>query len=257
MAKKANNPVGATQKSLSIIEELRNDGPLSITNLSDRLGTSNGTIHHHLSTLREYGYVTQSKKKYRLSHKFLEIGSHLRHNMDLYRSARGEVDRLARESGEWAELVIEEDGQVVYLYHSDVPNARWIDAYSGSQTYLHCCAVGKAILSKLSTAHVTTIIDDVGLPSVTDQTITDENTLLTELDEIRERDIAFENGERIPHIRAVAAPITSSTDEAIGAIGIAAPTSRTETDYEEETTALLTEARANIELDLRMNNTYS
>jgi DNA-binding IclR family transcriptional regulator len=72
------------------------------------------------------------------------------------------------------------------------------------------------------------------LPAATDQTITDEDELLDALSEIRERGVAFDDGEASVGVRCVAAPI--KTDERVlGAISTSAPSNRMRGDRFTET----------------------
>jgi len=75
------------------------------------------------------------------------------------------------------------------------------------------------------------IIDRDGLARITENTITDEDVLREQLEEIRERKIAFDDEERLNGLRSVAAPVFDATGQVIGSISVAGPTHRMQGAY--------------------------
>ncbi|MFC6962665.1 helix-turn-helix domain-containing protein [Halocatena marina] len=98
--KTARNPVKSVQTVLSIIELLQDRGRAGITELAGELGVSKGTVHCHLSTLRQEGYIVKEGKKYCLSLRFVDIAHDVRSRNAIYDIVTDEVDRLAAESKE-------------------------------------------------------------------------------------------------------------------------------------------------------------
>ncbi len=229
-SKKAKNPVGATSKTLRIIEELRCRNGAGITELADELGMSKGTVHNHLSTLQEQEYVVKEGSTYRLGLRFLELGEYTRQQTTLLEVAKSEIDELAQETGEIANLMIEEHGRGIYIYISQGEQAVNLDTHVGTRQYLHTSAVGKAILSKMDDEKFDQVIDRHGLPAETPNTVTSEETLAEELDQIRDRGVAFDGEERAEGIRCVAAPITDNEDNLLGSVSVSGPSTRLKED---------------------------
>jgi len=63
--------VGATERSFRIIEQLGERGG-GVSELAESLSISKSTVHNHLQTLRELGYVVQDGDEYRLGLQFLD-----------------------------------------------------------------------------------------------------------------------------------------------------------------------------------------
>ncbi len=229
-SKKAKNPVGATDKTLRILEELKRRNGAGITELADALEMSKGTVHNHLSTLQEHEYVVKEESTYRLGLRFLEMGEYTRQQTKLLEVAKSEIDELAMETGEIANLMIEEHGRGIYVYISKGDEAINLDTHVGTRQYLHTSAVGKSILSKMDEERFDQVIERHGLPAETPNTVTSEETLLQELDEIRERGVAFDGEERAEGIRCVAAPITDNNDNLLGGVSVSAPATRLKGD---------------------------
>lgn len=247
----AKHPVRTTETTLSIIEELKTARTGRVTELADSLGLAKSAVHNHLNTLRNHGYVVKEGSQYRLSLKFLEIGGYLRHGMELFKTAEPQIDWLADQTDELANLLVEEHGEGVYLYRSKGEEGLDYDTFAGKRKYLHATSLGKAILAFLDEDRLEAIIDRHGLPAVTENTITDRAALYDDLEEIRAEGVAFDDGEATSGVRCVAAPVRSD-ERVLGSISISAPTNRMRGDRFTETVPDKVRRAANvIELNIK------
>jgi DNA-binding IclR family transcriptional regulator len=223
---KANNPVESTNKSLRILEELYELQSAGVTELATHLNMSKGTVHHHLSTLEQREYVVNEEGTYRLGLRLFEMGIQTRRQTRVYNIAKEEIDQLAEQTGEMANLMLEEHGRGIYVYISKGEQAIRLDTKIGTRQYLHTSALGKSILAYMSEQRLDEVIHRHGLPAETPNTVTNREALMRELNEIRDRGVAFDGEERAEGIRCVAAPITNNHDELIGAVSVSGPSSR-------------------------------
>jgi len=219
-------PVKAAVTTFDIIESLREMGGAGVSELADRLDMPTSTIHDHLRTLESKEYLINDDGVYHVGARFLELGDQARDRMKVYSVARPEVDDLAQETGEHANMLIEEHGWGVFLYKTRGPDAVQLDTHPGMRVHMQTTAMGKAILAHRDRAEVEAILDRRGMPAVTNQTVTDRDELFAELEEIRERGVAFDDAERVTGIRCVAAAITDDEGQAVAAISVSAPESR-------------------------------
>lgn len=228
---KAKNSVGATEKTLRILDALEALDGAGVTELAAHLDdVSKGTVHNHLTTLQEHEYVVKEGSVYRLSLRFLELGEYTRQKSRLLGIAKPDVDKLAEETGEIANLMVEERGKGVYLYISSGERAVELDTDVGTRQYLHTSALGKSIMSEMSDERFDEVIEHVGLPAETPNTVTDRRTLERELEEIRSRGVAFDGEERAEGIRCVAAPITDNQERLLGSVSVSGPSTRIKGD---------------------------
>lgn len=223
---KPKNPIGATKKTLQIIHALKRCNGAGVTELAECLNISKGTVHNHLSTLEDHEYVVKKDSKYNLSLRFLELGEYTRQQTRLHDIAKDTVDKLAKKTGEIANLMIEENGRGTYLYISQGENAISLDTTVGTRQYLHTSALGKSILSEMTEKKFERVLQRHGLPAETPNTITSRSTLEAKLEEIRERGVAFDGEERAEGIRCVAAPITDKQGTLYGSVSISGPSTR-------------------------------
>lgn len=220
-------PIKTTKTIFDLLETLVADGDASLSELSEQLEKPKSTVHDYLISLQKLGYIVKVEKNYRVSTRLLDMGESARRKRDIFPPAKKEVDKLARETGEHASLGIEENGQTVLLYISKGEDALNLGVSEGFRMAMPTNAPGKAILAYLPEDRVETILDEQGLPSVTDHTVTNRTELSDELEQIREQQYAIDRGERVEGVRAIAAPIIAEGGVR-GALTISGPANRME-----------------------------
>lgn len=239
----------AIMRASNIIGYIEENGGIGATELSENIDIPKSTAFIYLKTLHECGYLTNSNGQYRLSLKFLEKGARARRELDIYNVAKSEIDQLAENTGEVANLGVMQGGLRVLIYKSEGSEAVYDDALTGNHTYPHWVSLGKAMLSCMSDSHVDEIVDMHGLPQATENTIIEREALKEELDRIADRGYALEDEEHWEKIRAVAVPIIF--DSAVqGAISITGPTTRFDENRIEELVDMLYQTKNIIELRL-------
>lgn len=224
----------SVQRAFRIISELSENGSGRVSELGERLDMPVSTVHDYLQALVATGYVTVDEKEYRTTTQFLEVGHRQRHRLEVFKAVRDELETVAEETGEHATLLIEEDDQAVILAVQEGPDAINLFAYPGARMPLHATAPGKAMLAHMSEDGVDEIIDRHGLVEVTPRTITDQDVLFEELDQIRQQGYAVDEGERIAGMVCIAAPILDKSDRIRGAICVCGPRSRIDEERRDE-----------------------
>lgn len=248
------SPVKSVDTSFTIVEGLHELDGAGVTELSNELDIAKSTVHDHLETLEANEFVVQKGDQYQIGLRFLDIGGQARQRMDLYSIARPEIEELAGQTGELANLVVEEHGRVVYLIMDPGENAVNIDTYVGKREYLHSTAVGKAILAHLSEDSIDRILDRHGMVAQTENTIIDRDDLFDELEEVRTAGVAFDFEENSKGLRCVASPIIGPNGETLGATSVSGPKTRFQGDWFEERLPELVKQISNV---IEINMTYS
>ncbi len=240
-----------------VLDAVREYDDIGASELANHMNISKSTAYIHLKTLAENGFLVQDGDNYRLALKFTVLGEYARNQRSLYRYGKSEVDKLADETNQYAHIVTEENGYGINLYQ--VKGDTSIDGEYQTdkiqyRDHLHYTASGKAILASLSRERVEDIVDKRGLPSRTENTITDDDTLFDELETIRERGYAYNDGEEIEGFRAVGAPIQDSRGRILGSLSISGPTSFMQSErFEEELPERVTRSANVIEVNINMN----
>lgn len=243
--------VRATETSVRMLEGIVElGGTAGITELATHLSIAKSTVYKHLKTLEACGLVVEENDRYRIGLRTLEFGGYAQRYDGVYETARPEVEKLAAETGELANLMFEEGGKGVYVHTAEGEDAVDIDTRMGRRVHLHSTGVGKAILATLDDDRVRTIIENHGLPAATERSITDESELFSELEAIREEGFAYDREESVAGMACVARPLSISGSRP-AAISITGPVSRvTAPETNERFRTLLEQASNVVELNL-------
>ncbi|MFA9516442.1 IclR family transcriptional regulator [Halopenitus sp. H-Gu1] len=254
MSNPARNRINSVRTAFEIIESLQDLDGAGVSDLASHLDVPKSTAHNYLSTLEEMGYLTKEDGQYHVGVRFLGLGAYVRNRRKIYEIAKPEVERLAEETTELANLLVEEHGTGTYLQRASGSRAVKVEAHVGTNVPLHCTALGKCILAHLPESRVESILEQVGFEPVTPNTVTSREELYSQLDRIRECGYALDDEERIEGLRCVAAPILSNDDRVLGSISVSGPSNRIQGDRFRETLPNKVLETVNV---IELNVTYS
>jgi DNA-binding IclR family transcriptional regulator len=236
-----------------IIETIRERNEVGVTELANEVNLAKSTVHRYLTTMVREGYLVKSDGRYQLSLKYLDHGVYKRNQIIPWQLIGQTLKQLADETAEIAWFTIEEHGIARDIYKSEGDRAITVETWIGQAKPMHALAAGKAILAFLPEERVREIVDEHGLPAVTERTITTVESLQETLDEIRESGVAFNDEEHTKGVRSVASPVFFD-DEVVGAVSVSGPANRLRGErYRRELPDLILGA-AN-ELELKMQST--
>jgi DNA-binding IclR family transcriptional regulator len=246
-----NNTVGSDERMLDIIQALKERTTAGVTELATALDMPKSTVHVHLSTLKQRGYVVQDDdQKYRLSLRFLDIGMMARETQEMYDEVMPKLDELADETDEKVWWTVEENGKAVFIAKSLGSRAIQTNARIGQHIDLYRLAAGKAILAHLADEKRERIIDGYDFPLSDGQSRED---LETELDEIREQGVAYGTEDFLKGVTGVGAPLRDNSGNVYGAISVSGPADRLDSDRLEYE---LSDLVRGISGELRVNLSY-
>ena len=249
---KGQGTIKADETLFAIVERLEQRGSAGVTELANEVGLAKSSIHKHLKTLQQHGYVVREADAYRLSFRFLTIGGTVRNGNRLCRTASLHVERLANETNRLSAFAVKEGDHGVFTH---VYNDRYgitDDNPLGQTFHLHQNAAGKAMLAQLSDEEIDQVIQRQGLPSKTRNTIVDRVTLFEEIEDARNRGFAISVQERVEGVDAISASVHDPEIGTLGAISITAPGDQMTKNAIKETYAdLVVETAKELELQSR------
>ncbi|WP_306052059.1 IclR family transcriptional regulator [Natronococcus wangiae] len=213
-----------TAASLQLIDTLVQEGGATAADLAAELDFAHSTVHNHLNTLSQYGYIVREGNTYHVGAKFCHIGDYVRRRKPEYLIAGEIVAELAQQTKLEADFAVEENGHVISLYNKLNFSDSSHFLTDGRFFHVHSTASGKAMLAEYSEDKVRQIIQHVGLPEQTEHTITDEEKLLTELETVRERGYATNNEEAIDGLWAIAKAVKTPIGDVCGSLNLSGPT---------------------------------
>lgn len=249
---KADGRIEAVERSMRIIEALRDLRGGGVTEVADELDWAKSTVYTHLQTLESAEYLVREGDTYDLSLRFLDFGEYVKDRKRVYSLVDNGVEELAEETGKRVQFITNEHGYGVYVRIAEGTQSVNTGASLGRRRLvLHATAAGKSILAHLPDDAVEEVIDRRGLPEITEHTITDRDELEAEFETIREQGYATNREEHIKGLRAIAAPVKNPEGEVLGAISIADAAHRMKGErFENELPELLLGVTNEVELDI-------
>jgi DNA-binding IclR family transcriptional regulator len=216
---------------VTVLQRLNGAGPAA---LATHMDIPKSTAHDYLRTLESTGYVVREDGQYHVGYRFLAVGSRLKHRNRLFHVAEPELEKLAAETGELSNIGIEEDGNCVILHSVEGTQSLDLGIYSGLRLPIYSHATGKAILAHLPEDYAHEVIDSKELEQITEHTVTNAESLMDELETIREEEYAVDWDQQVTGMGVVAVPILVDA-EVLGAVAIVCPTGRLQNQtYREE-----------------------
>jgi IclR family KDG regulon transcriptional repressor len=161
----------------------------------------------------------------------LELGAKAGAQFDLVTEARPLVKKLSMETQRTCHVAILDHNDVIYVVKENTHCLIRIDTWVGKRVGVYCTASGKTLLAWKNEWEAKAIIDSVQFEKIAPNTITDKETFLKVLPEVRERGWALDDEEAAKMVRSVAAPIFNQKGEVYAALSVS---TLTELDNYEE-----------------------
>lgn len=201
---------------------------LGLADLTTRLKLQKNNVFRLVATLKARNYIemNDSTGKYRLGLKTSVLGMAATKHNHLISHARPILHKLKMLCRENCYLSVKKDSYSYYLdgVESDLPvrAAHRI----GSSLPLHCTAAGKVQLAFLGQEEMVRLLNDLDLKRLTPHTITDQETLRSELRKIALQGYAIEDQENDLGVMEIAAPVFDCNGIIVGSLCISGPAMR-------------------------------
>ena len=208
---------------LEAIEDAHEDG-LTVTEIANLIGISKSAAFATLYTLGSHGLVSDrdegQNRRYSLGLALIRLGQQASAQNSIADLARPTLRDLTEKTGLTSRVAVLDDGWAVVVGRVDARTAVRLDLGMGRQEWPHSSGVGKAMLSTLSEEEVHSIVDRLGMPRKTPNTITDIDALLAALERVRSDGFCLDDEEDVEGVLCVAAPLTHLPGGAVGAISV-------------------------------------
>lgn len=230
--------VKSADRTLDVLELLSaTDKPITLSDMSRRLGAPKSSLHKLLATMSRRGWVEvedSGHPLYRIGLRALLAGTRYVDVDQVVRFADPILSTLTNELQEASHLGRLDGADVVYLAKRESPQPLRMYSAVGRRIPAHASAMGKALLAQLDWD----VVDDLlprQLKPLTEATITDRKRLRAELDIVRGRGYATDDEETAELMRAVAIALPVAGN----AISVSAPTVRLPRERDLEVAQLL------------------
>ncbi|MCX7912485.1 MAG: IclR family transcriptional regulator, partial [Dehalococcoidales bacterium] len=210
-AAKSATVVTSLRRATEILICLSNDVH-TVTDIASYCRLSVSTVHRQLQTLRKLGWVIQdeSSHKYYLGPLVNRLSSnHIVVHRYLIAHALPEMLRLAELSEETVHL-----GIAQYLHYRllhEIPSKHDLRITEETRKLaplpIYAGATAKVLLSQLDDEELQMTLRHIKINRITENTVTDKNQFLAQIEEVRRVGYSVSRGERIPGGLCIAAPI--------------------------------------------------
>ncbi|GAM64944.1 transcriptional regulator KdgR [Vibrio ishigakensis] len=258
MAEKSTQPeaVSSVLKVFKILEALGEQKEIGVSDLSQRLMMSKATTYRFLQTMKTLGYVAQEGEadKYSLTLRLFELSAKSLEFVDLIELADLEMNKIAEQTGEALHLGALDEDAIIYIHKLDAKYTLRMHSRVGRRNPLYSTAIGKVLLAPRDEEFVRASLEGVEFHCNTKNTHKDVDSLLKELELVREQHFAEDNEEQEPGLYCVAAPIYDRFGHVIAGVSMSFPTVRFDEERRMEYVAMLHKAGANISSKLGFHN---
>jgi DNA-binding IclR family transcriptional regulator len=225
-APKERGGIQSLERAFAILEEVaRNKEGINLADLSKAVGLHNSTTFHLVKTMVQLGYVSQARdsKRYRIGARLFTLAAGALEENALLAVATPVLESLTRETGEAGHFAIRSGNDIVVIARTAGSGLLQMADRTGAQRPAHATALGKVLLSALNDQQVRQFLGAVPLRKFTAKTIVARDALLREIEEVRRRGIAYDDGEFDAEIRCVAMPVHDFAGRVAGAVGVSGP----------------------------------
>jgi IclR family KDG regulon transcriptional repressor len=221
MTENESGGVRSVQLAIDVLEAVAfADGELGVTQIAERLNVTKGSVHRHLQTLVDRGYLAQnpSTSRYMIGPKSRLLARHAPEE-DLAHVAEGPMRQLRDALDQ--PIVLSEMTPRGALVLNKLAGSSPIEigVRSGSELTFHASAQGKVMLAFAPRPFRERVLARP-LQRFTEKTIVSPRKLEQELQEVVRLGFASSPEEVAPGLNAVAAPIFNAQDACIAAVAI-------------------------------------
>jgi DNA-binding IclR family transcriptional regulator len=218
--------IQSLERAFAILEEVaRNREGINLADLSKAVGLHNSTTFHLVKTMTQLGYIShvRDSKRYCIGSKLFTLAAGALDENSFLALATPVLETLTGETGESAHFAIRSGSNIVVIARTAGSGLLQMVDRTGAQRPAHATALGKVLLSALNDAQIRQFLGKEPLRRFTGKTIVERDALLREIDEVRKKGMAYDDGEFDQEVRCVAVPVHDFAGRIAGAIGISGP----------------------------------
>lgn len=216
--------LNSVSAALDLLDCFRDATTLGVTDLARRLGVGKSSAHRLLTSLCDRGYAVRDPAtgRYQLGLHLYELGQLAVTRVQVRQRAMPILEALRQRTGFTIHLAVPQAADVIYVERL---HALGRFPQMADVTYClpaHLTSSGKAIAA--FNPLVAAARRNAGFPVWTTASVRDAASWDAALDEVRRRGFAVSEGEVIPGVTSVAAPVRDRTGRADAAVSVVATT---------------------------------
>ncbi|MHA6326129.1 IclR family transcriptional regulator [Roseivivax sp. CAU 1753] len=215
---------GTVKKALVVLELVASFGrPVRFPEVLESSEFPKGTLYRLMKTLVDEQMLTfcPDDQTYSLGVRLIRLAHSAWKNASLAPIARPFIESLSAEVGETVHLAQIDNGQVLFIDKIRAFGRAETLAKAGKVVPAYCTGVGKAMLAFIGPKRLELALLQQAYFKYTPSTHASPDTLVLELQQIRDAGIAYDREEHEQGMISIAAPILSDSGSVLGAVSIA------------------------------------
>ncbi|MEX0301452.1 MAG: IclR family transcriptional regulator [Leisingera sp.] len=214
---------------LVLLEEVARRGvAVKPAEMIEAMGLPKPTVHRLMQTAEGEGFLQRDLdgRAYGPGPRLRKLALNTMSSEHLRTARLSILKSVAEDFGETCNLATPDREGMIYL---DRVETKWplrIQLPIGTEVPFHCTASGKMYLSTLKSSSLEAVLRSRPLASMTEQTRTDPDVLIGELEAIRSRGYSTDEEEFIAGMVAVAVPVWDLRNRLLATLSIHAPVQR-------------------------------
>lgn len=216
--------VTALAKGLSVLEAYaQHPAPMSLQQLADRAGLEKSTVQRMVFTLLHKGYLRKGidGRGYCLGPNVLDRSFDFLRAWPLIERATPVMEELRQTSQERVDLSLFDDLTICYAIRRQSKRQTFSATLIGRRVPTFCSSGGRAVMSRLTSAEVDSILRRSDLTPLTGHTITDPDLIRERVDVARRDGFSIVHNESFMGEIAVACPVLDHRAHPVAAVHIA------------------------------------
>lgn len=216
-------------KAVAIVETIRTaNRPLSIKEISEHLNLNKSSLHHHIKSLTEYGYLQQDSesRKYDIGLNLVRVGQAYLQRLNVRERGHHYLEQLSKRVNQTVHMLVLDNYEAVYVDKVDVnhqPGALQCSSFIGQRTDVYSTAAGKILLSDLEQGALDNLLQKIVLHPITAHTITEKAVFAKELTQAKKLGYALDLQEHSAGLQCIAVPILNLHSQCIAAVSVSCP----------------------------------
>ncbi len=241
----SNGGVQSLARAFAILEAMADaGGEIGLSQLATEAQLPPATIHRLVRTLVDLGYVRQEpSRQYSLGPRLMRLVDTSTKRLEAL--AHPYMSEVVDALGESVNLAVLDGEEIVYVAQVQ-PSQNFMRMFTevGRRAKPHATAVGKAILATKPDDEVRDLLKRTGMPRRTEQTLTTSKLLFADLERVRERGYALDDGEQELGVRCVGVAVPGAPRPL--ALSMSGPLTRMSDDVIDKAAPILRKAAENI-----------
>jgi DNA-binding IclR family transcriptional regulator len=225
-------PIESVDSALRLLKLIATDPSVTVSGAARALGVAPSTAHRLLAMLQHHELIEPgpSGRTYTLGPWITDLALRSISELDIRPLAHPHLESLVARVGETAHLTLLQGTDSLFVDCVECASTVRATDRTGQRLPAHTSASGRALLSRLPDERILALYPEEQLPGLTDASIGSRTELLRELERVRADGYAVNRGESEPDVHAVAADVHDAAGNLRGAITVAGPAARMDTD---------------------------